>query len=311
MGTARGYTGQYSDPLTGLDYYVSRYYDPVAGVFLSADVKEGNAQGMNPYAYVAQNPETLTDPSGQMYAPPPCCGDPLPPPSPPPPPNHGPTCGPDPSCYGGGSSGNNSSPTPHAKKVILRCNVECQNEKTAQQLAKNAAGFFGFLANVLSDLENWISLDTLFGWDKQAESLITFFEGAFASLGNPTVGGFIAALPRLASIAQDIANGFAAEANHSLGWFTQQHVQDAGLNAIDTAEAEGYKDMMEAAGAVVAGIVISLVSDGLLAEFGATLAAEGTAAEFVIGGGLNIMEDYASGVIFVQQENLYTASITV
>src|SRR5487761_1156383 len=66
MGTARGYTGQYSDPLTGLDYDVARYYDPVAGVFLSADTKEGNAQGMNPYAYVAQNPETLTDPSGQM-----------------------------------------------------------------------------------------------------------------------------------------------------------------------------------------------------------------------------------------------------
>jgi len=41
-------------------------YDPVAGVFLSADTKEGSAQGMNPYAYVAQNPETLTDPSGQM-----------------------------------------------------------------------------------------------------------------------------------------------------------------------------------------------------------------------------------------------------
>ncbi|MGB8347203.1 MAG: RHS repeat-associated core domain-containing protein [Ktedonobacteraceae bacterium] len=70
MGTARGYTGQYSDPLTGLDYYVSRYYDPVAGIFLSADTKEGNAQGMNPYAYVAQNPETLTDPSGQYFAPP-------------------------------------------------------------------------------------------------------------------------------------------------------------------------------------------------------------------------------------------------
>ncbi|HVB72560.1 MAG TPA: RHS repeat-associated core domain-containing protein [Ktedonobacteraceae bacterium] len=74
MGTAKGYTGQYSDPLTGLDYYVSRYYDPVAGIFLSADTKEGNAQGMNPYAYVAQNPETLTDPSGQMVGCP-GCGD--------------------------------------------------------------------------------------------------------------------------------------------------------------------------------------------------------------------------------------------
>jgi RHS repeat-associated protein len=67
MDTAKGYTGQYADTLTGLDYYVSRYYDPVVGIFLSADDKEGNAQGMNPYAYVDGNPETLTDPGGQMY----------------------------------------------------------------------------------------------------------------------------------------------------------------------------------------------------------------------------------------------------
>jgi len=61
MDTARGYTGQYADALTGLDYYVSRYYDPVAGVFLSADVKEGNAAGMNLYAYVGGNPLTMND----------------------------------------------------------------------------------------------------------------------------------------------------------------------------------------------------------------------------------------------------------
>jgi len=41
MDTAKGYTGQYADTLTGLDYYISRYYDPVVGVFLSADVKGG------------------------------------------------------------------------------------------------------------------------------------------------------------------------------------------------------------------------------------------------------------------------------
>jgi len=113
MGTAKGYTGQYSDPLTGLDYYVSRYYDPVAGIFLSADTKEGNAQGMNPYAYVAQNPETLTDPSGQAVIQPPCCGDPLPPPAPPPPPDHGPTPCPQQDC-GNGNSGS-SSPTSESK----------------------------------------------------------------------------------------------------------------------------------------------------------------------------------------------------
>lgn len=42
INTAKGYTGQYNDALTGLDYYGSRYYDQVAGVFLSADVKQGD-----------------------------------------------------------------------------------------------------------------------------------------------------------------------------------------------------------------------------------------------------------------------------
>src|SRR5712691_13508399 len=47
IGTPKGFTGQYNDSLTGLDYYNARYYDPVAGVFLSADMVQGNAQGMN------------------------------------------------------------------------------------------------------------------------------------------------------------------------------------------------------------------------------------------------------------------------
>ncbi len=32
MGTYKGFTGQYSDPVTGLDYYNARYYDPVLSV---------------------------------------------------------------------------------------------------------------------------------------------------------------------------------------------------------------------------------------------------------------------------------------
>jgi len=56
MDKARGYTSQYADTFTGLDYYVSRCYDPVAGVFPSADENEGNAQGMNPDACF--NPST-------------------------------------------------------------------------------------------------------------------------------------------------------------------------------------------------------------------------------------------------------------
>src|SRR6266700_3249504 len=70
MGTTKGFTGQFNDSLTSLDYYNARYYDPTAAVFLSADIKQGNLQGMNPYDYVGGNPETHNDPTGEMYAPP-------------------------------------------------------------------------------------------------------------------------------------------------------------------------------------------------------------------------------------------------
>ena len=66
INTAKGFIWQYNDG-TGLDYLNARYYDPVVGVFLSADMVQGNLQGMNPYAYVNGNPETHSDPSGRMF----------------------------------------------------------------------------------------------------------------------------------------------------------------------------------------------------------------------------------------------------
>jgi len=66
INTLKGFTGQYNDG-SGLDYFNARYYDPVVGVFLSADSKQGNAQGMDPYSYVGGNPETRTDPTGQRW----------------------------------------------------------------------------------------------------------------------------------------------------------------------------------------------------------------------------------------------------
>jgi RHS repeat-associated protein len=66
-GTNKGYTGQDTDPLSGLDYYVARSYDPLVGLFLSADTVQSNLQGFDPYAYVGNNPETLTDPSGHDF----------------------------------------------------------------------------------------------------------------------------------------------------------------------------------------------------------------------------------------------------
>jgi RHS repeat-associated protein len=67
ISTNLGFTGQYGDAMTGLDYYNARWYDPAAGVFLQADTVQGNLAGMNPYAYVGGNPETFTDPTGQFF----------------------------------------------------------------------------------------------------------------------------------------------------------------------------------------------------------------------------------------------------
>ncbi|GCE17678.1 RHS repeat-associated core domain-containing protein [Dictyobacter kobayashii] len=63
MGTAKGFTGQYADT-SGLDYDNARYYDPVVGQFTAPDTVQGNLQGADPYTYVAGNPETNTDPTG-------------------------------------------------------------------------------------------------------------------------------------------------------------------------------------------------------------------------------------------------------
>ena len=61
LPTRYGFTEQRGDLSTGLDYYNARYYDPVLGQFTSAD---SVLDGLNRYAYVGDNPETLTDPTG-------------------------------------------------------------------------------------------------------------------------------------------------------------------------------------------------------------------------------------------------------
>ena len=61
MPTSKGFTGQYADAATGLDYYGARYYDPTLGQFTAADTV---TDGANRYGYVAGNPTTFTDPTG-------------------------------------------------------------------------------------------------------------------------------------------------------------------------------------------------------------------------------------------------------
>lgn len=57
-----GYTGQYTDPETGLIYLRARYYDPVTGQFLNRDPIEAITR--EPYAYAGNNPINNIDPSG-------------------------------------------------------------------------------------------------------------------------------------------------------------------------------------------------------------------------------------------------------
>jgi RHS repeat-associated protein len=64
INTAKGYTGQVHDGVSGLDYYMARYYDPVMGMFLSVDIVQGNQQGMNS---LGDNPEIHNDPSGHCW----------------------------------------------------------------------------------------------------------------------------------------------------------------------------------------------------------------------------------------------------
>ena len=65
--SARGYTGQEQVDLVGLIHMNGRVYDPILGRFISADpvIQDAtDSQAYNRYAYVRNNPLSLTDPSG-------------------------------------------------------------------------------------------------------------------------------------------------------------------------------------------------------------------------------------------------------
>jgi len=59
--------GEWLDSQTGLLYDNFRYYDPLTGQYVRSDNVQDNASGMNPYAYVGDNPETRNDPSGHCW----------------------------------------------------------------------------------------------------------------------------------------------------------------------------------------------------------------------------------------------------
>jgi RHS repeat-associated protein len=60
-----GFTGNWTDPDTGLVYLRARDYDPATGQFLSVDPAVDSTG--QPYAYAGNDPVSLTDPSGQDF----------------------------------------------------------------------------------------------------------------------------------------------------------------------------------------------------------------------------------------------------
>jgi RHS repeat-associated protein len=64
-----GFTGHVNDVDTGLTYMQQRYYDPVAGRFLSIDpvvTDANNGSSFNRYVYGANNPYRYVDPDGRQ-----------------------------------------------------------------------------------------------------------------------------------------------------------------------------------------------------------------------------------------------------
>ena len=64
-----GFTGHVNDPDTGLVYMQQRYYDPIAGRFLSVDPVATDAntgKEFGRYTYVDNNPYAKVDPDGRL-----------------------------------------------------------------------------------------------------------------------------------------------------------------------------------------------------------------------------------------------------
>ncbi len=67
-----GFTGHVNDPQTGLVYMQQRYYDPVAGRFLSVDpvtTSDKDGQSFNRYNYANNSPYRFKDPDGKLAIP--------------------------------------------------------------------------------------------------------------------------------------------------------------------------------------------------------------------------------------------------
>jgi RHS repeat-associated protein len=238
-GTDRGYTGQFTDTAAGLSYYNARYYLRHIGVFLSPDHVQGNAQGMDPYAYVGGNPETRTDPTGERM----CVED-----------GDGVTCSKPGDgggsggsggtyCYSGNCNGDptKTHPNPCAAgpqsfnnctyhggdcdgKNYQQC-ITLRQEERARQDALNAEKHFKDIAGFLGS--DWLD-GILFALGIALSALDWWLA--------PIIGGIISGLGLafaiIANMAGDLANFFSGDANRTdrsgkidYAWFTKANLE--------------------------------------------------------------------------------------
>jgi RHS repeat-associated protein len=305
LGTDKGYTGQFIDAATGLAYDHARSYLRHIGVFLSPDSVQGNAQGMDPYAYVGGNPETKTDPTGQVIV--------------------GGGCDPTKSkCGGGGGGHSGGSPNPgpgsggcnkgyHPEKGDGMCvqdgsncpgdmklgkggcvytdngactgmtvqgcqqykqeqrQKELEGEKNAAHDANNAVTFFGRLSALFALLASLLGFISAANW--------------LSPLGWITAG-LAVGFAILAFKAFMLASAFQDEANGNLSWFTKANLADqenkmdmdleSSLPPLFAGEMSMFAQMGGAAAAKVESIFSQAAGDALGGGSMAGLVAVGT-----------------------------------
>ena len=176
-------------------------------MFLSADTKQGNIQGMNPYGYVGGNPETDSDPTGRYYAPPGGPGGPTPPPP----------CNQSNNFCNTGHGGNPGGPSLKKTQVNLGgCDAKCENDKLLiQQYIQNertkAQAINNAVADILSLVADIFAAAADFAAGAYAAFIIDVvtitghFLGLLANLNNLGIVHISSSLVTLADMFQNAA----------------------------------------------------------------------------------------------------------
>jgi len=304
-GTARAFTGQEADPLTGLYYYYARWYDPVVGLFLSVDTQEGNVQGANPYSYVRENPETATDPTGLFF-----------------------TNGTDQSDRAFNLPDGNGgftqytfipkNPVDRSSKWWVR-KVHFSKPKKyspngtyeADDLTSHQSGEPDHPLHLTPKQvaheasENFHSIGNILGFIPGSE-IISLLENAGSLKFGPKltgiVGAILSALSYLSSMALAIANGFDFELGQKDNWFTLVNLTGKGSDIISTAGATGFTDDTKLLGTAALGAVIAALPCGICQAIGGALMISGITSAALITIGMNAMLDQVNSYINTQKD---------